>query len=416
MRTMQFIVAACCIAAATSCGNAGSPPASMPSTGGRIATQSTGTFETLYTFTGKADGALPAAALEIAGGKIYGTTQFGGTGYRTCDCGVVFSVDGQGHETVLHAFIGTNKSKHQTDGAEPLGGLTPFKGKLYGTTSSGGDADQHQTCGSNNTSGCGVVYSIDSSGNERTVYRFHGSHKGYSPIDNLVEFHGKLYGVTGEGGECELCGTVFSIDASGHQTVVHRFEGRDGSTPEAGLSLIDGKLYGTTLEGGTCCGTVYSIDASNHFTTVYNFTGGADGLPISTLVQIGGVIYGTAESDGTNCGTIFAIDAQHNGKTVWTFCHSPTDGNYPTGHLAVAHGVLYGTTTAGGGTPCHFHRGCGTVFAFDPKTGTEQIVHAFTSDEGKAPVGVVASGGALYGVTFYSGSGRGAGSVYRLTL
>jgi uncharacterized repeat protein (TIGR03803 family) len=60
-----------------------------------------------------ADGQYPSAGLILAGSKLYGTTQAGGTsGY-----GTVFEVSIAGQESILYSLRGG------TDGAYPSGGL-----------------------------------------------------------------------------------------------------------------------------------------------------------------------------------------------------------------------------------------------------------------------------------------------------
>ena len=57
----------------------------------------------LYSFTGGADGANPAAGLiRDSAGNLYGTTSDGGAS----GAGVVFKLDTTGTETVLYSFTG----------------------------------------------------------------------------------------------------------------------------------------------------------------------------------------------------------------------------------------------------------------------------------------------------------------------
>jgi uncharacterized repeat protein (TIGR03803 family) len=375
---------------------------------------STSTFKTLYAFAKQANGGGPRGELVRFHGLFYGAKAYGGSGLRTCDCGVVFSLDGSGNENIIHAFLGINYQNNTNDGEMPQGGLTEFKGRLYGTTSAGGVNSSSLECVSETTYGCGTVYSIDAKNREHVVYSFQGAGNGYSPLGELVPFDGKLYGVTAKGGNCEDCGIVFSITPSGTETVVHAFSGTDGALPQAGLSVIGGALYGTTFEGGSCCGTVFTIDSKNRFSTAYSFTNQSEGFPESTLAQIGNTVYGTTYGDGTECGTIFSLASDGFEQTVYTFCGSQTDGKVPEGDLAVINNVLYGTTILGG-AGCQFGRGCGTIFAFDPTTGQEKVAHVFLSSEGSKPNGVSAIGGTLYGNTFDGGGPgkqRGNGTVY----
>src|SRR5215210_4703482 len=56
---------------------------------------------------------------------------------------------------------------------------------------------------------------------------------------------GNLYGTTQYGGS-HNAGTVFSLAPDGTFTVLHEFDGADGSLPNALIEARDGNLYGTT--------------------------------------------------------------------------------------------------------------------------------------------------------------------------
>lgn len=87
----------------------------------------------VYNFQCGADGADPIAGLIVVNGNLYGTTYYGGgTGCHDSGCGTIFSVTTSGTERVVHAFNGGST------GAYPAAALTLFNGKLYGTTESGG--------------------------------------------------------------------------------------------------------------------------------------------------------------------------------------------------------------------------------------------------------------------------------------
>jgi uncharacterized repeat protein (TIGR03803 family) len=118
------------------------------------------TASVLYTFCSLnnnncADGAYPEMGplVRDAAGNLYGTTYFGGA--ANCDgeylgCGVVFKLDPNSKETILHTFTGG------ADGAFPWNGLTmDASGNLYGTAQAGGDLNCQPKYG-----GCGVVFKI----------------------------------------------------------------------------------------------------------------------------------------------------------------------------------------------------------------------------------------------------------------
>jgi uncharacterized repeat protein (TIGR03803 family) len=98
----------------------------------------TWTTTTLYTFTGGSDGRYPYDSLIFDGkGNLYGTTYSSGPGDGG---GVVFKLTppqkgADWTETVLHSFQGG------ADGASPSGGLLKKSGTFYGTTQSGGTAN-----------------------------------------------------------------------------------------------------------------------------------------------------------------------------------------------------------------------------------------------------------------------------------
>ena len=89
----------------------------------------TGTFTTIASFN-TFNGQSPESTLVQIGGIFYGTTDQGGAnGY-----GTIFKVTRSGVITGLHSFRGS-------DGRNPVGGLVPgSNGKLYGTTQFGGSS------------------------------------------------------------------------------------------------------------------------------------------------------------------------------------------------------------------------------------------------------------------------------------
>ena len=133
-----------------------------------------------------------------------------------------------------------------------------------------------------------------------------------------------------------------------------------------------------------------------------------------------GTLYGTTAFGGVyGGGTVFAIDPDTGVETVsYAFCSQQdcTDGKDPSGLLNV-NDMLYGTTRLGGtNTDCD-SSGCGTVFALDPGTGHESVLHSFPGSgaDGELPGGdLLAVKRALYGVTGEGGA-YGGGVVFAIT-
>jgi len=132
------------------------------------------------------------------------------------------------------------------DGGNPYATLIrDTAGNLYGTTYAGGNFDSTGIC---NYSGCGVVYKLDTSGNETPLYSFSGTPDGQAPVGSVVtDVAGNFYGTTAYGG-ANGYGTIFMLNAAGVEKVLQSFSGgADGGIPNGGLVDKQGNLYGTTL-------------------------------------------------------------------------------------------------------------------------------------------------------------------------
>jgi uncharacterized repeat protein (TIGR03803 family) len=212
-----------------------------------------GAHTILYNFSGPPDGEWPVGGLvrDVAG-NFYGTTSAGGTGACQSGCGVVFKIDRQGQETVLHDFTGA-----PYDGASPYASLTlDAAGNLYGTTAAGG------------ASNAGTVFKLDRRGAVTVLHSFTGRSDGGNPFSSVTrDGAGDLYGTTSSGGSesCGFggCGVVFRLDESGDYSVLHTFTGYpDGQFPDwGGLTQDpDGNLYGLAASGGeNLQGVVFKI-------------------------------------------------------------------------------------------------------------------------------------------------------------
>ena len=412
----------------------------------------------LATFSG-ADGIGPVAGvLSDRVGNLYGTTQYGGSGY-----GVIFEVSPQAKsvgawtETILYSFSSF------LDGSSPSGPLIEDRsGNLYGTTEYGGTSD------------LGTVFELSPPGvsggswTKQTIYSFRGSPDGEVPLGNLVmDGSGNLYGTTSYGGRCNW-GSVFELSPPAAQgggwleKVLHNFSYTcggvttyDGGIPLAGLTLGNGgAVYGTTYDGGRPYqGTVFRLDPpSAHHSdwieeVIYVFAGGSDGAePTSSLILDGqGNLFGTTEFGGNSncyfmipgCGTVYELSPPRTVGSSWTKTTLYTfaggaDGANPIAGLAVdTKGNLYGSTSGGGSTACdtNFSEGCGVVFELSPPSElglswTPTTLYSFRGNaDGQAPMGgvVLDNSSRLYGTTFGGGdkgclwySTKGCGTVFEI--
>jgi uncharacterized repeat protein (TIGR03803 family) len=300
----------------------------------------------------------------------------------------------------VHVF---SRAHGSGDGTNPPSDLLDLEGKLYGTTNAGGANDQ------------GAVFAITPAGDEKIVYSFRGGSDGEIPYAGAIAVNGTLYGTTYYGGasHCQYfyvgCGIVYSLSPAGTEKVLHRFAGvADGAFPEAALTSVNGVLYGTTYAGGKTnfchngCGTVFAVTQGGAEKVLHAFSGGNDGAqPYAGLIDVKGVLYGTTSIGGGSgctyqmgCGTVFAITPSGTEKVLYRFAGG-IDGEQPAASLIAENGVLYGTTLFGGGKK----GACGTVFRLT-LAGTKQKLHTFDQTDGCAPnAKLIDVDGTLYGTT-----------------
>ena len=311
-------------------------------------------YTLLHDFVDIKDGSYPNSPLISDGNFLYGTTTFGGGEGCMFSCGIVYKLDKNGSEFVLHVF-------NNAEGVTPYAGLTMYPdGYFYGTTTQRGLYNS------------GSFYKVNSLGDFsvlNTNIKISTQSSLTVGIDNL------LYGASTFGNQY---GTIFKMDNLGNITVLHDFlNGSDGSVPTASLVLAkDGSLYGVTSFGGFTgsehcnngCGTVFKINQAGQFSTIYQFKGGSSGdVPSTNLViDNNGNLYGATSLGGktsflnpNGCGTIYKIDPNNNQTVIYQFnCNE--DGMTPTGNLVIdKNNIIYGVTSNGGS------QGLGVVYKFD---------------------------------------------------
>jgi uncharacterized repeat protein (TIGR03803 family) len=322
----------------------------------------------LYAFQGgTADGASPATALVFdAAGNLFGTT--GGDGAH--NAGTIFELSppaapgGAWTESVLYSFAAEHPTSglavdsagnlygeasapevyelsppsvaggawtfsvlrvfsNQSEGSNPIGGLTLDKsGNLYGTSATGGILERNG-CSLNT---CGLVFELvkpvtGTTWQERIRYSFTGQNgDGATPYGGVV-FHGgnNLYGTTLNGGDGSG-GTVFELSpgsGSWTETVLYGFNAATFHGPEAGVVFDhNGNLYSTLYYGLGGGGEVFELSPPAEtgnpwtFTDLFDSTCGDDGCNIATglLVDKAGVLLGTTADGGTGkFGVVFSV-------------------------------------------------------------------------------------------------------------
>lgn len=397
--------------------------------------------QVLYAFKGGSDGIWVRSGLvEDKAGNLYGTTFTGGSPCETqvqTGCGIIFQLvppgapGGSWTENVIYSF-------HGPDGNGPTGNLTlDESGNLYGAANGG-------EC-------CGIIFQLappSSQGGSwtfTTLYNFQGEPDGAAPTGGLIfDKAGNIYGATYSGGAFDSSGIIFELSpptGSGGawtETVLFTFDFLDhpgiGYNPTSGVVMDkSGNLYGVTSVGGIRKkggeGVVFKLGrpttggASWSYKVLHAFQGEpSDGaFPVGGLVfDEAGNLYGTTSAGGSHkctvpytqpCGTVFQLTPPLWTESVLYNFSGGSDGWDPQASLVFHNdGVLYGTTTNGGGG-CG-NGGCGTIFQLVPPTSgsskwTESVLYAFRGgNDGEGPAANVlfGSGGAIYGTTTFGGN------------
>jgi uncharacterized repeat protein (TIGR03803 family) len=405
-------------------------------------------YETLYRFGAYPhDGNTPTTDLVLFSNLLWGTTYGGGKAYGVCKrgCGTVYWINpydpsGSNGYKMVYSFKGGS------DGAIPEGGLNPNGNGdsgtlLYGTTFLGGQKGSDCYVGR----GCGTVFSIDTSGTsgsqvEHVLYSFAGSPDGSNPSGGRHYIGGKIqqfYGTTQYGGANGF-GAVYSVSASGQETVIYSFKGGpgDGAYPVGDLATRSCKpsactLYGVTREGGaTNVGTIFEIDIPGTEKPLYSFGSSKGDEPVGlSFAADASTLYGAASRDGlNNRGSIFAFSLSTKQLSIvhsFSGAAGGYDGSLPFAQPSYyAKGIygkaLYGTTQGGGK-----RGGDGTVYRITLSNYRECVIHSFgltTSDgvrpdaplrEFKTPIAT------LYGTTAegppQGSSNKGYGTVFKIS-
>jgi hypothetical protein len=414
-----------------------------------------GSLQTLYSFSGGADGGQPAGQLVPGKGlTFFGTTEIGGA----ASAGTVFEIRVGGKNgaklTTLYSFAGGR------DGAQPTNMIADWQGNLYGVTSAGGGSTN---CGS---AGCGTIFELSPSQGggwtEKVLYAFQGSPDGYIPNSVGMDAAGNLFGFAlGGAGECRFeggylqCGTAFELSppSPGSQTwsftLIYTFTSdADGAAP-FGPPVFgkNGTLIGAAAVGGhghpaDCgpqvgCGFIFKlVPPANGQTSwsrkiIYQFQGpdGNGGFD-PVVADPDGNLYGMTNEGGPSnplcpenrktgvpagCGVAFELTPPAAGGSwiyhkIWDFQYG-ADGAYPyNSPLTLADGAVFGTSSGPNGAVVEF---------LPPQQGqtawTEKTLFAFSNDaNGSQPEAGLTARGAFYGTTAGLGQAGSWGTVFRI--
>jgi len=383
------------------------------------------TVNTLYTFTGGANGANPSGQLVADGhGGFYGVTFEGGVVTSSClnGCGTVFELTPNGSggwtQTVIFSF-----SNETTTGHGPFNLVMDTHGNLFGTGVGGGQS-QNAVCGASQGA-CGMVFEVSPGPNgwtEKVIHSFQGfPHDGQYPNGNiLIDASGNLYGTTNLGGigtqrQCygNGCGTVWEIspmpDGQWKEKTIYNFLGLTYGQYPDGLTMdAAGNLYGATEYGGFLQrGTVFKLSPTKNgwIGGVVFRLGGDLGYFPAGIVQLDarGNIYLVAESG--SAANIVEVSPGASGWTAQVVASFPQQTIYLHGLTTDAQGNMYGTTTA-------------TVYELEEVNGAMQIVTLATMDgaNGSSPnLPIFDANGNLFGLNAVGTGASVNGTFFEIT-
>ena len=377
---------------------------------------SSGTYTVLHNINGTTDGNGPAFGLvQATDGKMYGVTSnaIAGVFY-----GTIFNVTTSGTFTTLYSFTGG------TDGGYPLSPMRQHtNGLLYGTTDVGGNVSG--SCFSvifqTEVFGCGDVYSLNigdkafinlqtTSGNVGSKVGIFG--QGFSS-SSVVKFNGTAATTVTLSGTTYLTATVPTGATTGKVTVttgttsltsaqkytVHNSWSSGTAMPTATVfssaALLSGDIY--VIGGDNASGTILS-DVQIYNPTTNTWSTGTP-LPVATdstsAAVVSNILYVFGGSNGTTTNAVWAFSPK---TKAWTsMAAMPTARNAT---LAVVEKNIVYVIGGNLGNGANF---VATVESYNPAT------NAWTTED--SMLGAKdAPGGGLIGTTIVVADGSPAGS------
>lgn len=308
-----------------------------------------GAFTRIRTFAAEADGAFPQALLVGPDGRLYGTTENGGTNIFRGGTLFRLTTSGTGF-TVLHSF----------DQLGPKGLARGRDGRIYGTASGGGPQSRGTFFRVTPATGAvALFYPFDAPGARAAtplsppIHAADGSFYGTANVDPAAPSEADV---------------IYRLTPAGAVEQLGLLTGPIGIFSQGLVLASDGRLYGTTLTGerplpplepNYGSGTAFSVQPSSPGTTLlHSFSNDTPTGPAGPLVQAAdGNLYGTSCYGGIyNRGTVFRLDA---GAITTLHSFSGHDGLCPSSGLVVGpDGAFYATTISGlsGVTPATVFR------------------------------------------------------------
>ena len=196
-----------------------------------------------------------------------------------------------------------------------------------------------------------------------TLHNFRSDSQGSGPSAPsalIVDTAGNVYGTTLFGGQ-EGAGTVYELSTAGVFTVLHVFNGTDGSNPQSLTRDRKGNLYGATWQLGYS-GTVFKMvkGSGGHYTFI-NLYDAAYAQPGALTVDSEGNLFGENGVDPRSCLCVFEIPAGGQWEDI-----------YSTGGVPVYPGNVLNDNAGGVYTSANYDEIGVTGYILEVEGGTQR--------------------------------------------
>jgi uncharacterized repeat protein (TIGR03803 family) len=261
--------------------------------------------------------------------------------------------------------------------------------------------------------GGGTVFSVTSAATNFTVRKAFVNPGNGPAAGAVLGKDGALYGITQGSSTDPYAYTFYKVNRDGTNFKVLRRLGGSG-LGDGGLTQgIDGAFYAVSQYSNQ----IFKMNADGSGYTVIKTFSNQSGpyYPVGSLTQnSSGAFFGVTRTSSTGAGAIYRINPDGTGYSVLRTLDG-TQGGAPVGALLLGRdGVLYGTTSDGGGIGF-----TGTVFRINQDGTGFRVLHRFNGADGAGPQNRLTQGtdGVLYGTTYGIYTYRGldnTGSIFKI--
>lgn len=315
-----------------------------------VSLTSSGGYRWSYRYNGPADN-LDEAKIITYGldGNIYAAGK--STGNGTGDDFTVVSLTSSGTEKWVYRYNGPGNGEDEATAV-----VYGLDGNIYAagnTTGSGTETDF-------------TVISLNTAGQERWVYRYNGAGDSVDLVSSLsYGLDGNIYAAGRSQESGVYCFTVISLDTSGNERWLYKYNG-PGNSDAVAYSLVcglDSNIYvaGASIQSGSWDLTVIKLDTlgNEQWVYTYNGSGSSTDAAYSIVYGLDGNIYTAGRTFGgyTTYWDAIVVSLTNTGRERWVYIYNGSgNGNEYFGDgirslvYGLDHNIYAAGTSAGYGT------------------------------------------------------------------